>query len=502
MPPPPPQAQQAGYAGVGANGDIYELVITENTGKYVAKSGDTYTLTITTPATSTVRTSAGTITDFDGAVFTLKTSTGGSFSVEVSGADLKKLTVTVAITFEDGTSSGLINETLRQMVTVPTISSLTYGNAALSLTWTAADNAVTYEVYVDAGTSIPGTPALTVAAPATAATLTGLSNGTLYHVWVKAINPAGFELSAPKAAAPWGAASDFMAQFAGLWDSYYDGYIISTSAVEYDDYTATYPMEFAGDVKYGYEYNADTSDANPGANGVIIIEYTSVPGSPYTTGTSNFLGIYYKRAAGGIKFANSYDAGGTNIANLAEAVSFYTPENEDDLIFNWPTIYVQYKQAGTIVDMGALRGTWLANDDPYGDGSVVTAIRINDYRLTAYWDGAYGGPVYSGVIVERTDPAASTGYIYIQFVEAADDGITGVGQNNYYVLYWYTNGAKKVFSVYNDNDDIIMDAASLDTLKTYTALDPYFIDDTYHPNYNGYGGLLYDDVIFVEFTKQ
>ncbi|MDR1250636.1 MAG: hypothetical protein LBK62_00560 [Treponema sp.] len=77
-----------------------------------------------------------------------------------------------------------------------------------------------------------------------------------------------------------------------------DTYGISAATLEYDDNSAAYHFEYAGDIK---KITAFTSSA-----GVIILQYTSVDPSQGTAG--DFFGVYYRElSAGTVKMANAYD---------------------------------------------------------------------------------------------------------------------------------------------------------------------------------------------------
>ncbi|MDR2742564.1 MAG: hypothetical protein LBB98_10475, partial [Treponema sp.] len=302
-----------------------------------------------------------------------------------------------------------------------------------------------------------------------------------------------------------------LADFTGVWDSYSDGYVISFLSLEYDDGSnGLWGMNFAGNIKYVSAYGTDT--------GVIIIEYTEEPSMSYATGTSDYEGIYYKKIADDtIKFANAYDATGTDTLSLAAAIVKFSQTNESTFVANWDGVYAQFKQPNTTpVDMGGLRGNWKGDDDLTNMGVTddSTWLKITDYRLTVYWGSISPlSPAYSGTIVHSTDTTADSGFIYIQFTQAKDAGLVelvyeaddGDFLNYYYAIRWEKDGAKYKFSVYNDHDDVV--GSNLETLKGYSE-NPQFleVDDD---DYEGYGGMIYyfseedvDNHIYVGFTKQ
>jgi hypothetical protein len=99
-----PQAQTASYSGVDASQNIWNLLITQNTGggKYAAQPGDSYKLVITDTNASS-KTSSGTVSSFNGTVFKLKPANGtAEFEVTIGGNVLSRVNGT--ITYSDGTS--------------------------------------------------------------------------------------------------------------------------------------------------------------------------------------------------------------------------------------------------------------------------------------------------------------------------------------------------------------------------------------------------------------
>ncbi|MDR1253256.1 MAG: hypothetical protein LBK62_14020, partial [Treponema sp.] len=522
-PPPPPPGRPRARAGLDlvqsgpqtqrfisedAAGNTYDLTITEKVAdaKYVAKAGDRYRLVITYIGGST-KISNGTVSLVSETTLTLSTATAGElFTVTINSTVLTG--ISGQITFDGEQTPTPISETLQppgggsSEFSAP-VPAVTAGNGQITVTWFAVSDAVAYDVYCDTAAVLPGTASISDTANTTE-TITGLSNGSVYYIWVKAKNAAGEEAvnAKPVAAAPWD--TGLMTQFVGVWDSYSDSYIISASGIKYDDGFPNNHADFASNVRYAFEYSADT--------GVIIIEYSEAPGSPYTGGISNFEGIYYKTAAGGVKFANAYTNTQTDIPDLATAVTTFSPANESTFVPNWSGVYAQYKQPGTVIDMGALRGTWAGDDNLYDMGVTgSTMLKISDYRLTVYWGPISPGTVlYSGTIVERTDPSAASGYIYIQFTQPDDAGnvemLLDAAQGDYYAIYWSKEGGKTRFSAYNDHLDNT--ASSLSTLKTHSDVNPYFLEAD-DPDYEGegawdleYAGLSMGGYIYVGFTKQ
>jgi hypothetical protein len=291
----------------------------------------------------------------------------------------------------------------------------------------------------------------------------------------------------------------------GIWDSYADGYVVSQTTLKYDDGSdGKWGMSFAGTIKYISAYGTGT--------GVIVIEYTEPPSVSYTTaGTSDYEGIYYKVNGTRVRFANVYDTTNTETPNLATAIAKFSQANESTFISNWNVAGNQDKQPNNGLDMGALRGNWQGDDDlsdMYLSGQS-TWLRITDQRLIVHL-----GPIstvsraYAGAIVDRTDPSADAGFIYIKFIESRDRGYVQYGLdaevNDYYVIRWYKDNGKTRFSVYNDHEDVLSN--DLETLKTHTTVNPYFLeaDDEDYAGENG--GLLASmggaEYVYVGFTKQ
>jgi hypothetical protein len=229
-----------------------------------------------------------------------------------------------------------------------------------------------------------------------------------------------------------------LAVLAGIWDSYSDGYIISTTSLEY--HFESRGMDFSGDIKHIAPYGED--------RGVIIIEYTRPPETPYATGNISHVGIYYRIIGpDAIKFANSYDVSGTDTLDLAAALTKFSGENESSFVFDWDSTYILFRQPAPVCDMGALKGTWEGDDD------YPTWLTISDYRLTVCMVGV--SPltvVYSGTIARTSDPGADTGAIVIQFTTGDNAILTNIKNGRYYTIHWRKTGDTVFFSVYNDSD--------------------------------------------------
>jgi hypothetical protein len=489
---------------VDAGGNTYELTITENTGgaKYVAKTGDSYTLKITY-ADGSVKTSAGTVTAIEGISFTLTPSNakeGEVLTLEVAGEVLQKIEGTV--TFDNETTPETIAPvSLAAVPGVPVISSVTSGNASLTVTWGAVTHAASYEVYVDAGAAIPAAPSATETG--TTATVSSLTNGTIYNVWVKAVNGHASSTSDPVATVPYDVS--LITARIGTWDSYVDYYVITSGTLKYDDGYPNFAGDFVGDIKYICSYAGNTD------KGIIIIEYTEKPGSPYTTGPdTNYMGVYFDYTATFPQFAGSYDTTGTATDTLADAIAKFTEANEATYISYYGTYRVQ---PDTVFDMGPLLGNWVGDDDIKDAMFGVTLptpteMKISDHRLTVF-QGAMSPSTrwYSGAIVDRTDPYAENGYIWIQCTPPPNQGllqtVLDASVNDYYVIYWYKDGSTYRFSIYNDNEDVL--SSNLNDLRNL-ARDPYFLEY----NEAGYDGSDdgmacaegADEGVYVGFTKQ
>jgi hypothetical protein len=372
----------------------------------------------------------------------------------------------------------------------PTVSA---GNTQLAVSWTAVTGATAYEVWC--GTSSSSDSASKFGSDITSgttATITSLTNGTIYYVWVKAKNAGGTSDFSPAAVAvPWNTTAFTALQLTGVWDSFSDGYVISATGLAYDDggVPATYEWpstSFAGNIKYVSLYGTD--------KGVIIIEYTEEPDSPYGPDGSTYEGIYFKKeTTDSFKMANAYVASGDAITTLAAAIATFTESNESTLASTLETTaYTQFRQSGAPVDMGALRGTWQGDEQDVTDNGG-TYLRITDYQFILYMGGVDPSMVgYSGVIVERTDPSANSGRIYIQVKEdmALNVGDMSVDVDDYYAIAWTKSGNVYRFSVYLDNQNVVN--SDLDTLRTVG--DDEFVEDPGN-------GLLATDSHY-NFTKQ
>jgi hypothetical protein len=113
-----------------------------------------------------------------------------------------------------------------------------------------------------------------------------------------------------------------------------DTYVISAGTLVYDDNSAAYQFEYAGDIK---EIAAFTNGA-----GVIILQYTSVHPSQGTVG--DFFGVYYRElSAGTVKMANAYDLNSKEYPSadsLEHAQTQFTAGNAG----NYVSVYGTYKR--------------------------------------------------------------------------------------------------------------------------------------------------------------
>jgi hypothetical protein len=257
------------------------------------------------------------------------------------------------------------------------------------------------------------------------------------------------------------------AELKGTWDSYSDGYDISDNYLVYDDTVtaALYgsPTAYEGTIVYHLAFTGENA-----GKGVIIVQYTVAPENSF--GNDNYEGVYYSTVADGVvKFANAWDVSSTELANIAEAISFYSEDNMATLV-TWEYVASQFKQSPPAVNMGAFRGMWKGDDtEDMTDAGMdeyagTTWMRITDSKLSVFWEvtGA-SQPVYRGTIVEVTDIAQNTGRIYIQFPSDAEGNMVDGEENDYYVLAWTKSGGDYTFSVYNDDEDVV--SADLNDLK-------------------------------------
>jgi hypothetical protein len=172
-----------------------------------------------------------------------------------------------------------------------------------------------------------------------------------------------------------------------------------------------------------------------------------------------------------VKFADAWDPSSTTTetATLAAAIAKFTLADETTYVSSgWDGILAYKKQAAATVSMGALAGNWEGDDEELM-GGYTTYLRITNNLLSVYMGAIYEDMLtYSGKIVEVTDTAADSGYIYIQF-----PGFTGTNQdytmieadeNDYMAIYWSKDGDAYKFSVWNDDEDVI--GTDLNTLKS------------------------------------
>ncbi|MDR1399242.1 MAG: hypothetical protein LBJ41_04905 [Treponema sp.] len=139
----------------------------------------------------------------------------------------------------------------------------------------------------------------------------------------------------------------------GIWSSGTDGYVITTTTLEYKGYKdATHPewsdYSFTGTIKNNPDFTQKA--------GVIIVEYTDKPiygtyNNDYTELTSgaaptnSFMGIYWRDlTANSVLLANAYDQTDqeTEQATLVAANTKFTLANADTLV-TWAGVQPQKK---------------------------------------------------------------------------------------------------------------------------------------------------------------
>jgi hypothetical protein len=259
----------------------------------------------------------------------------------------------------------------------------------------------------------------------------------------------------------------------GVWDSFADSFVINSTTISYDDGTdGAWGANYTGTIRHivNIDYN----------NGVIIIEFTTAPSSPYTA-SNNFLGIYFQvQTASMVKFANSYKPS-LSTASLAEAIDAFSMDKINDYLFGgWSSVSPQFKQPVAVFDPGFLQGNWTGTDD-WGWG-LDPIVRITPTTVTVYLGYVSSITIaYAGTIKEITDVTQSSGYIYFKIVE---EGVLGAMEGDcyegdYYALHWKDKngaGTEVKFSVWNEYDSI----ANLDTLKGLGD----FLDDPGYETFN------------------
>jgi hypothetical protein len=96
---------------------------------------------------------------------------------------------TVVIDMSDTTNTGTLVNIAKRMST-PTAPTLTAGSGRLTVSWTAVDLAVSYNIYHSTSSTASETPTQTNITT-TSTVITGLTNDTPYYVWVQAVNTGG-----------------------------------------------------------------------------------------------------------------------------------------------------------------------------------------------------------------------------------------------------------------------------------------------------------------------
>jgi fibronectin type 3 domain-containing protein len=90
-----------------------------------------------------------------------------------------------------GTSPTVVQVSGTVLPAVPAGLAATAGNASVSLTWSAAAGAATYNVYQGTTAGGEGTTAVQTGISGTSASITGLTNGTAYYFTVAAVDAGG-----------------------------------------------------------------------------------------------------------------------------------------------------------------------------------------------------------------------------------------------------------------------------------------------------------------------
>ncbi|GHV35200.1 hypothetical protein AGMMS4952_27560 [Spirochaetia bacterium] len=84
----------------------------------------------------------------------------------------------------------------------PSLPKVSASDGLITVSWSAVEGAVSYEVYYSDTQTAPGTPAKIPVS--TVAVIDGLTNKTTYYVWVKAVNTFGVSALSPMAhGTPW-----------------------------------------------------------------------------------------------------------------------------------------------------------------------------------------------------------------------------------------------------------------------------------------------------------
>jgi hypothetical protein len=114
----------------------------------------------------------------------------GNVTVSISKAGIESAGKTVAV-YKDSGDPGNPPPDLPRPPAQPTGLKASPRIKAISLGWSAAARAETYEVYYSTGTSIGGAVKFNLEPAEPKTTVTGLADGTVYNFWVKAKNQGG-----------------------------------------------------------------------------------------------------------------------------------------------------------------------------------------------------------------------------------------------------------------------------------------------------------------------
>jgi hypothetical protein len=359
---------------------------------------------------------------------------------------------------------------------------ITGTGSGLEVSWPAVPGAAGYDVYfsdTEQPTSTTNGITANVIINDTTAAITGLAEITPYNVWVRA--------KTGSAAGAWvyqGSGTPAFSAFAGYfkgdvvpWD---DGIgITATHFYQYDD--GALGISYAGEIVKHIPAGDD------GKAGTIIIRITDggswgkTEGSYYAVDYKNY-GYAAAMEVVRVLASSAYKQDGANsgLPTLAEAVEEYTIDNG---YFGTYGNYRQFREevprADGSLTLTGLTGGWSGTDGLEDD----YFIRIANPVLSWSADIGYNTAThqFAGTIVETTDAAAASGYIYfkVDFVNTKSGDYEDLAVGSYYAIHWKdkAGGGIKLCAAYGTDTD---GAATLAEAKTaYTVANGYFDDDYY-----------------------
>jgi hypothetical protein len=327
----------------------------------------------------------------------------------------------------------------------PVITSVTPGDTSLTVTWGAASEATSYEVYYHTSNTTTGATKFATEPTGTSVTITGLNNDTLYYVWVKAKNSGGSsDFSQSMSGTPTDIPADLDRYFQSLpWSAAYayydDGFTVDSSAKTFYYYgDSTFDKKWGGPIVKIVEED--------GAY-IMIVEITEATGdwSPPPETGKYFAAAYKNLTSFAVNFNTPFKVGGNNTGTttIGEAVSEYTIANG---YFDYLSTTLYYPHTASAITLASLQGDWVTEDltdDP------DYFIQIKGTKLTEWLDdgdGVYDVSDDSGMlaelgdIVDHTDTSQNSGVLYVKII-ASDMGFNA---DKYIAVAWNNKSGSSV----------------------------------------------------------